>query len=310
MADRKLLLIKTEATYGDDAEAAAANAVWAEEVAYRPMGEVVSGTPAKPGLGATRGFVYGEHGELTFAVPLGGAAEAGVAPKWGELLKACGYAETIVADTSVTYALAASPSSSPSVSVVWREGRRLHKLVGARGRVSFTFEEGQRPRMNVTIRGLLIPVADGAVLAPADANFTGWLDVGPVSQGRTTFSIGGVEPPLRSLTVEQSDNLVFSDRPNQKSVELVGARTFTGRLRVGSLLPSELSFEALRLANTLSTLALVHNNVAGQILTLNLKAENGMPTYSDDRGLDVTEVDLMPKPSGLAADDEVSLVLT
>lgn len=310
MADRQLLLIKAEANYGEGAAAAAADVVWGENVAFRPIGQVVTGAPAKPGLGGVRGFSYGEHAELTFSVPLGGSAAAGTAPKWGALFKACGWAETIAAGVSVTYSLAADPAASPSVAPIWRDGIHLHQLVGARGRVGFTFEEGQRPLANFALRGLLMPVDAGEPLVHGDADFTGWKDLKPVSQGSTLFSIGAIEPPLRSLTLEQSDNVLFSDRPNQKSVDLVGARTWSGRLRVSSLSPDDLNFEALRLANTLSTLALTHGTVAGQILTLNVKAETGMPTYSDDRGVHVSEVDLMPKPSGLSVDDEISLVLT
>lgn len=310
MPARQLLLFKAEAAYGDGAVHAAADVIWAENVAFRPMGQVVRGTPAKPGLGGVAGFNYGEHVELTFSVPLGGAAAAGTAPKWGGLMKACGYVETVAAGVSVTYGLAVDPAGSPSGAIVWRDGDHLHQLVGVRGRVGFTFEEGQRPMANFALRGLLTPVEEGASLVQGDADFTGWKDLKPVAQGNTLFSIGAVEPPLRSLTIEQSDNVLFNDRPNQKSVELIGPRTFSGRLRVSSLSPEDLNFEALRLANTLSTLAVTHGAVPGSVVTLNVRTETGMPTYSDDRGVHVTEVELTPIPSGLSLNNEVSLVIT
>src|SRR3989304_4563589 len=41
--------------------------------------------------------------EITFGVELKGAGGAGATPALGKLLKACGFSETVVASTSVTY---------------------------------------------------------------------------------------------------------------------------------------------------------------------------------------------------------------
>ncbi|MCK7495178.1 MAG: hypothetical protein MZW92_31855 [Comamonadaceae bacterium] len=56
--------------------------------------------------------------QLTFDVEIKGSGAAGTAPELGVLLKGCGFGETVVAVTSVTYAPAprvrtrASPSTS------------------------------------------------------------------------------------------------------------------------------------------------------------------------------------------------------
>lgn len=310
MEDKQLLLVKTEATPGTDPVAAAADVVWAENPTFTPKGERVGGDPAMAGLGGVKDYMYGQHGELAFEVPLGGSGTAGTAPKWAKLLIAAGWAETIVAVTSATYALAANPAAGPTVAITWRDGRRLHKLSWARGFTTFSFEEGKRPTAKFVFRGILTPVADGAVIVHADATWTGWNDVDPISQAKTTFSYNSAAMPLRSLSIDQSDNVVFSDRPNQKQVDLAGARTFTGKLKGSSLLPSVLSFEALANANTLATASLVHGTVAGSILTLTAKCQNEMPSYSKEKGLDVTDVSIFPTPSALGVDDQIAIVCT
>lgn len=310
MEDKKLLWIKQEVTYGLDPVGAAVDVVWGENVTFTPKGTRVGGDPAMAGLGGVKDYMYGQYGEISFEVPLGGSGVAGTAPKWGRLLTAAGYSETIVATTSVTYALAANPAASNSVAITWRDGRRSHKLLGARGFITFDFTEGKRPFMKCVFRGLLTAVADGAVIAQADATWTGWNDVDPISQAKTTFSYNAAAMPLRAISFDQSDNVVFSDRPNQRQVDLAGKREFTGKLKGSSLLPSVLNFEALANANTLASAILTHGNVAGSILTVTAKCQNGMPTYSKDSGLDVTDVDIFPVPSALNLDDQLVLVCT
>lgn len=310
MADRQLLLIKQETVEGTDAAPAAADVVWAESVQFTPKGDRGKTTVDKPGVGPVAGKLTGQYGELTFSTPLIASGTKGTAPNWGKLVKFCGWTETIVATTSVTYALAADPSASPSATITWREGRRLHKLLMARGRVGLKLDENQRPMLTHSFKGLKVAVADGAVIAQTDATWTGWADADAITQARTTFTAAGASPPFRSLSIDQSDNVVFSDRPNQKRVDLVGERIFSGKLKVGSLLPSVLNWESLAEADTVSTFSLVHGATAGKIITINGRFQNGQPSYSDDKGLDVTDVDLGFVPSALNTDDDLSIVLT
>lgn len=307
---KKLLWVKAEVSYGVDPTAAAADVVWAENPVFTPKGQRVGGDPSMAGLGGIKDYMYGQYGELTFEVPLGGSGTAGTAPKWGKLLLACGWAETISAGVSVTYALAANPAAGGSVAITFRQDRRKHVLSGARGMVSFSFDEGKRPVAKFTFRGLLTAVADGAVIAHSDATWTGHNDIDPVSQAMTTFAFNSVNAPVRSLSFDQSDNVVFSDRPNQKQVDLAGARTWSGKLKISSQLPSVLNLESLAIANTLVTSTLVHGTTGGKILTVTAKSQLAMPTYSDDKGLDVTDVDLMLKPSAMNLDDQIALVCT
>jgi hypothetical protein len=70
---------------------------------------------------------------LRFEVELKGSGSPGVAPEWGELMRACGFDETIVPGTSVTY----TPASSgiPSITLALYMDGLLTKLWGARGTV-------------------------------------------------------------------------------------------------------------------------------------------------------------------------------
>ncbi|MFN3513460.1 MAG: hypothetical protein ACK41C_10465 [Phenylobacterium sp.] len=311
--DRQLLLAKKEVTYGTDAAAVAANTVLAEEVQFRLLDTRVQPNPAKPGVGPVASHVYGQHAELGFKIPLAGSGDAGVAPKWGPIMKACGWNETVVADTSVTYALMENPIGADSMTLVWRDGnRRLHKVLGWRGRVGLELTAGQRPMLVINGRGLHVPVATAAAeLAHADASFAGWNDAKPVASGTTQFTFDGISGlGLRALSFEQSDNVKFTDVPEQENVELVGARRFTGQQRITCPLASTINFENKWVAGDVVTWAMTHGSVAGLIATINGRTQVLAPEYSRDDDHDVLGCGLELVPSSLTTDDDLSIVLT
>lgn len=310
MTDRSFLLAKVESVYGTDSVPTAANAMWAENIAYKIEGARERGAPAKPGVGPVPGTVYGQHAMVSFEIPLAASGVAGTAPKWAPLPKACGWGETLVAVTSATYALLPDPQTSDSLTLVWNDGRRLHKVTGWRGRMGLRMAAGKRPMLTFVGRGLYTQVTTRALPAHADTTWTGWLDAKPIANGRTTFSLATVALPLRELTLEQSDNVIFNDLPHQENVTLRGSRAYTGSVKASTPLPSALNVETPWEAGTSSVGALVHESAAGNIVTVNFKAQLGQPDYSDDRGEDVMTIPLDLTPTALNLDDEFSIVLT
>jgi hypothetical protein len=310
MADRQLLLVKKETVYGTDAAATAADYIWAENVKYTPKADYKQAAPAKPGLSPVASYAVDMVGEITFDVPIGASGTAGTAPNWGKLMKMCGWSETVVAVTSVTYALMPDTSAADSGSITWREGLRTHKLLGARGNVALDFSDNERPVAKFTFRGIYQAVAAGAALAHADATFTGWKDIAPLSQALTTFTFAGTAQTLWSLSAQQNDTILFRDLPGQKNVQLTGKRAFTGKMKIKTPPVGTTNLETLCTANTVSTYSLVHGTVAGSIVTLNGRCQNGMPDYADEAGEDVCSVDLKHLSSLLSTDDDLALVLT
>lgn len=307
----QLLLAKKEVTYGVDPVAVAANTVRCEEVSFELKGERDTPQTAKPGVGGEADQTYGQHVMFGFKVPLIGSGVAGTAPKWGPILKACGYSETIVAATSVTYAPVANPLTADSMTLVWRDNRRSHTVRGWRGRVGFELNAGKRPMLVFAGIGLHADVATAALLAHADSDFSGWLNPLPVAQGTTTFSLGGVNGlGIREFSLEAADNVKFIDVPEQKNVELRGDRTLSGNIKTTVPLPSTLNYEAKWRVGTVDTFALVHGATAGSITTINGRTQLLEPKYSRDNDQDVVSAGLKLVPSALTTDDDIALVLT
>lgn len=308
--NRQALFAKKETTYGTAVVLTAADVIHAENVKYQPKGEVVKGDPAKPGFGAVPGVVYGEHGELSFDVPLAAGGVAGTAPKWGMFLKACGWTETVVATTSVTYALG-NPGLADSMTLKWRDAKRTHILAGARGRVSLKLAAGQRPMLSFVFKGLHADVTASPAPVVADVTWTGWNDSLPIQQGRTTFSLGGTAMTMRDFSLESSDNVRFTDVPHQENIELLGARELTGKLKAGVPDIAVFNPETKWRTNEVLTSVLVHGvGSPGNIVTINSRGQLGEPTYSRDNDQDLFEASIMLVGSNLGTDDDVAIVLT
>ncbi len=304
------ILAKTEVTYGVNPTPAAGDVIWAENIDIKPTGQVVASDPAKPGMAGVKGTPYGQVYSVGFDVPLVGSGTAGTAPKWGVLAKACGFSETVVASTSVTYAPLVSPASGGSVALIGRVDRRAHTLLGARGRMGLKCDAGKRPMLRFDFMALFTAVATGALPVQADATWTGWNDALPIAQGRTTFSFGGTNLPLRSLSLDAKNNVVFTDIPHQENVLLLGERGHSGNLKVTKPLASSVNFESIWDAQSQQTIALVHGATGGSIVTLNAKTYIDQPAYSVEDKQDVVSCGLRPLPSTIALDDDVSIVLT
>lgn len=316
--ERQLLLAKVEATYGTDAAPLAVNSVWAEGVDYKPTGERVTPDPAKPGVGPVADHTYGEHAVISWRIPLAASGEPGVPPAWGFMMEALGWIETIDAtegDESVTYSLMPNPTAgAKSLTLMWRDAKRAHKVLGFRGRAGVELTPGQRPMLVITGKGIYVPVAAGAELTHADANFAEWLDAKPVANGTTAMSFAGIANlGIREFSFEQSDNVVFTDLPGQEQVELAGARTFTGNMKVSTPEVGTLSLEGKWSNGDVEEFSVSHGLAqgAGHIVTVNGRAQvSDAPTYARENGQDTAANPLKLVPSSLTTDDDLAIICT
>ena len=106
--------------------------------------------------------------EVTFEVEMVGSGTAGTAPAFGPLLKACGNSETIVTDTSVTYAPVSS--SFDSVTLYFFQDGVRQIVTGARGSFSINAELGAIPTITFTMIGIYNEPTDVADVTPTYQN--------------------------------------------------------------------------------------------------------------------------------------------
>ncbi|MCP3968222.1 MAG: hypothetical protein GY718_18070, partial [Lentisphaerae bacterium] len=172
-----------------------------------------------------------------------GAGTKGVAPEYADALLACGYLETIVAATSVTYTPTSTfdgstpagqryPAASYSVTVL--EDGVAYKLKGGFGNVVFEGVVGEPMFANFTFSGAFSDVDD-------DALETVTYDVGaPPSFRGASFALGGAigaytPRGVQNVTLDTGNQVVAVADINDDS-GVYGAR-IVGRKSVGSFDP-------------------------------------------------------------------------
>ena len=96
---KRTILAKIETVYGTDpTPTGAANAILVRNVNITPQEtEIASRDLVRPFLGNSEQLPVAIHAAVDFEVEIAGAGTAGVAPAYGPLLRACGFAELILA---------------------------------------------------------------------------------------------------------------------------------------------------------------------------------------------------------------------
>lgn len=109
---KRLILAKTEATYGTDSSPVGTDAILVKELEITPIeADVVSRDLIRPYLGNSDQLLANTRVSITFQVELAGSGTAATAPRFSSLLKACGMAETTTAAAITGTAQAGSAGS-------------------------------------------------------------------------------------------------------------------------------------------------------------------------------------------------------
>lgn len=300
-----LVLAKPEATYGvDAAPAAASNAILCRGITPQPLvGEFVERSLMRPYFGNSGQVNVANHSEIEFEVELQGAGAAGTAPKWGPLLRGCGFSETIVAATSVTYAPVTNDQES--LTIWYYLDGLLHKLTGARGSVSFGLSAKQIPVMRFKFVGKYnaptdTPVAVGAV-------FTGFIDPVAVNKtNTTTWSLHGVSANMQSFDIDIANEVIFRALVNDESVYITDRKpSGTATFEMTSVATKD--WFATVVAGTLSALQMTHGTTAGKIIEISgPKVQLMNPQYQESDSITMMSASLAFQPN--AGNDEITIV--
>lgn len=232
MLTRKtVILAKVETSYGQDATPTpSANAILVKNVEVHPVGEAVERDFIRSVLSPLE-FVRGmkEH-ELSFETELKGTGTAGQLPTWGwegELLRACGMAETVNTGVDIDYDPASADHESCSI-YVYKDGI-FHKVLGCRGSFVISGSVGHYLTARWTFRGLYVAPADDS---PAAQTFSSIKPAVLLSAGLTIASYSPV-----ATAIEININNALGRRTDINDATGVKEILITGRTPGGSLDP-------------------------------------------------------------------------
>ena len=305
---KRLILIEEESTYGTDASPDGADAVLVKDLSIVPQqSDVVSRDLIRPYLGASEQLLANTRVECSFSVELAGSGTAGTAPRFGKALKACGFSETIVASTSVTY----DPVSTgfDSVTIHYNLDGVRHKVTGARGTFTITANVGEIPTIDFTMTGIYVAPDDSAQPTVTYANQSTPLIF---KQGNTTGLnvMGLTTAKLSNFSMDMGNDIVYRELVGGTGEVLLTNRNVSGSLQIEAVSLATKDYFAVALANTLGIIEFTHGTSAGNIVKVDsARADIADVSYGDLDGIAMLEIPFTSVPS-TSGNDEVEIVFT
>jgi hypothetical protein len=313
MATRRMknttILAKIGVTYGTDTvPSGAANSILVSDVSFTPLeASNVDRNNVRAYMGASENLVGTASKSLSFAVEMVGSGTAGVAPSWGLLLRACGFAETLTAVTRVDY-IPISTSFEWVDIYVYFDGV-LHKMLGCRGTATLDFSAGAVPKIKFSFKGIDAGIAASA---PAGVDYTSWQTPQVVTDTNTADLVlgcthtlvvapaltAGTAYPYSKLSLDLGIDAPFIPLIGQESVEIMD-RKVTGDLEMDLTAAQDVTFMGNVKANTLTSIGLVHGTVVTKkTLIFAPAAQLTTPSYGDLSGKLMNNYKLVLPPTG------------
>ena len=308
---KRLLLAAAEQTYGTFETVAGTDALLVQNLDCQPLDAgLIDRELVLPYFGNRAKVVGQKVGTVTFDVELAGSGTAGTAPRWGRLLRACGFGETVVSATSVTYA----PAMDGIIGVSFdfnNDGNR-HRLKGCRGNATFNLAVGEIPRISFEFFGEYVAAASAAQVSPTfggqaepvvvnSANTTSVNVLGLTTACMESFNLNlGNEIPLRQLAGCTQQYPITNRLPSGEVVieaPVIGSSS------------GEKDYFAQVISQATGTIAWQHGQTAGNIVSLSMGQCNiDSLTYTDSDGIQMLNIPYMAQAT--AANNEMTLVLT
>lgn len=311
LARVRSILAKEEGTYGTDSSPTGADdAIRVSALEISPAeSEVLSRDLIRSYLGNSPQLIANTRVTVTFTVEYSGSGAAGTAPQYGPLLKACGFSETVVASTSVTYAPVSTSFDSVTMYID-NDGIR-HIVTGARGSFTISLNANQIPVYNFTMTGQYNAPTD---TASPTLTFQNQADPEIFNDTNTTaFTLySATNLALQSAEIDLGNEVVYRELVNSTKEVLITNRAATANFVIETPTLATKDFFALAVAGTSGNLSIVHGSTAGNIITLASPTSGlslGNPTYSEDQGIVMLNLPTTMVPSD-SGNDEITLTMT
>jgi hypothetical protein len=308
LARKTYILAKAEATVGTNSSPANTDAVLVKSLELTPLaGDVVSRDLIRGYLGNSESLIASTYVELKFDVELAGSGTAGTAPRYSNLLLACGTALTTVASTSNTYAPVSS--SFGSSTIVYNSDGLNHVLTGCRGSFSISAEVGQIPTLSFSMVGVYNSPTD---VSPVSASYTSQATPLVFRQGNTSaFSVFSYSGLLQSFEFDLANSTVYRQLVGSSAGEvLITDRKPAGSVMIEAPTIATKDFFAIALASATGGLSFTHGTTAGNRVVFNSpQTDITTPAYGEQDGVRMLNLPYVSVPT-TAGSDEFSLAFT
>ncbi|HDM08698.1 MAG TPA: hypothetical protein ENF97_01065, partial [Candidatus Omnitrophica bacterium] len=210
LAARTQLAAKLEVTEGTAETLSASDALLIANPEFRPAFEIGERENVSASLSQFSSVPGKRSAVIEFDVELKGSGTPGTPPALGKLLKACGFGETVVENTSVTYKPASANISSITMAL-YMDGV-IKKIWGARGNVSLRLEGGLIGILHFVFTGADFSVEDGDLLSGVD-----YEDTVPPAFLNANFTIDSYAALISRLEIDMGNEVALRSDVNRES---------------------------------------------------------------------------------------------
>ncbi len=287
---KTVVLAKLESTYGADPTLAAGDDAIE---AYEFTPPVINADMKERNPGNDDLSMFGElRGKTSYDFQiisnLRGSGAAGTAPRRSPLMKACGFEETVVSSTSVSYKPRSSALESCAVEA-YIDGI-LHQLLGCVGNYSLDLTAGELAKETFDLKARYALPTDSVIVSP-----TFDTTVPQIVKG-ITMTVGSYSAIIEKMTVNM--NNVVAERPDFNQTEGIQGFAITGRNPEGSMTieavlraTSNADFWSYFHNTTVKDISFVIGTVAGNICTITVpKIFFRAPVTGDRDGVRTNEL--------------------
>lgn len=313
-----VILAKQEVTYGTDSvPTGAANAMAVSNVRITPLNaSFVSRDLLRNYFGISEQLIASYNKLVTFDVEAVGGGTAGAAPAWGPLIRACGFAETLVVGERCEYK--PITNAQESASIYCYDSGILHKFLGARGAPIVKLNLGETPK--ITYAFVALDGGDSAA-TPSGVTFTGFKTPEVLQDAFTQDLVlggayaatpgavaitAGTNYPSKGIEIDCGIKAEFIDLIGGQSVEITD-RQVKGKIAVDATVAQEIAFYTAIKAGTLQSVGMLHGSVAGRKFgVFGSSVQINMPSKEEQQGKRLIGLDLSFIPT--SGNDELTIV--
>ena len=304
---KRLILAKTESTYGTDSSPTGTDAVLVRDLSITPLqSDTVDRELIRPYFGASEQLLANTRVEVTFQVELAGSGAAGTPPTYGRVLRACAFSETVSAGVSVTYAPVSATFGS--VTIFYNIDGVLHKVTGCRGTFTLNGAVGEIPTIDFTMTGIYNAPTDTA--APA-VTYSNQAAPAIFKNGNTTgFALFSYSGCLQSIELDIGNEVIYRELVGCNKEVLINNLAVTGSVVLEAPTIASKDFFTTALGTALGNLTFQHGQTAGNIVSFaSTSIDIGDVNYEDQDGIHMLSIPVTAVPTG-SGNNEISIVYT
>ena len=312
-----LVLQEVESTIGTAITLAEDDMIIVQDVSLTPSYADTANEGLNAGTFSKEPGVSGvRSATLEFKMAIKGSGTIDAAPLGlGELLKGCGFSETIAGSTSVTYK-PANPETSLTMGVQvpgsgGASNDMLYVLRGCMGNVKFTLKAGELMWATFTFTGAWVDPADGTHLVRS----TAWDTTAPLAFNAPAMTFHGTTLSFDQIEIDMGQEVGL--RPDANTDGGILAAQITSRRVAGTV---DIEAEVLTTfdiwtkvsANTTGAIAMTEQSAtAGSGVSVSLPVVRFKePGIADRNGVMTTPVSFEALRSATVGNDEISLIFT